>query len=225
MSEPTSTHTARYRAQDHGGAADGRLFSPVFDRVSPAFLAMLAPWLGRRGGRVLEIGAGTGQQAAASALAFPALTWVPSDPDALHRRSIAAWGAAMKSPLAPPLDIDAAADWAALPAVSALGPLDAVVSMNVVHIAPIEVARGLVAGAGRALAAGGLLILYGPFIVAGRMIGPGNAAFDARLRADDPRWGLRDTMDIQDMGQAAGLSFAALLAMPANNRLLILQKT
>lgn len=225
MTEPTSAHVARYRPESHGGEDDGRLRSPVFDRVSPVFLTSMAPWLGRRGGTVLEIGAGTGQQATASALAFPALRWVASDPDPVHRRSIAAWAAALKAPLGGPLDIDASADWAGLPEVAALGPLDAVVSMNVIHIAPMAVARGILAGAGRVLAPGGLCVFYGPFVVGGRMIGPGNAAFDARLRAENPDWGLRDVAEIEEIGAEAGLGFAALLAMPANNRILILQKT
>ena len=75
MTEPSSTHTAHYRPDDHDGTGDGRLHSPVFERVSPVFVAAMAPWLGQRPGTVLEIGAGTGQQAAASALAFRHMAW------------------------------------------------------------------------------------------------------------------------------------------------------
>lgn len=198
-------------------------YSPACDENKAPILAVLTPLFADRR-HVLEIGAGTGQQAAACALAFPDLAWIPSDPDPEHRRSIAAWQEALRAPEQPVLDLDASGDWPALAPVAALGPLDAVISMNVVHIAPVTVAEGIVAGAGRALAPGGLLILYGPFVVNGRMIGPGNAAFDARLRAENPEWGLRDTADIEALGEASGLSFAALQAMPANNRLLILRK-
>ena len=107
--QPTSTHAAKYR--DKG--ADGRLHSGVFDRVCPPFLATVTPWLGRGPGTVLEIGCGTGQQAAASALAFPALRWIASDPDPVHRASAEEWARHMHAPAEPVLNIDAASDWAA----------------------------------------------------------------------------------------------------------------
>jgi len=84
--------------------------------------------------------------------------------------------------------------------------------------------RGIVAGAGKALARGGILIFYGPFKVGGEHIGAGNATFDAGLRAENPDWGLRDTDEIAALGAKAGLEFAALQAMPANNRLLVLRR-
>lgn len=221
---PTSTHAARYRGRVTDDPADARLHSPVFQRNSPPLLVALAPWLAGRSGPVLEIGAGTGQHAAAFRLGFPGLDWIASDPDADHRASVSAWAEALGLPPRPVLDIDAASDWAADPAVTALGPLAAVVSMNVIHIAPFAVAEGIVRGAGRTLAANGLLVFYGPFLENGRHTGEGNRLFDAGLRAENPDWGLRDTGTIRDIAEAAGLAFAALVGMPANNRLLIFRK-
>jgi SAM-dependent methyltransferase len=224
VAQPTSTHIARYHAGNADTAADGRLFSHVFDRNAPPIIAALTPWLASRSGPVLEVGSGTGQHAGACQLAFPGLTWQPSDPDPQHRASVAAWAAHLRLPDRAALALDASQDWAGDAQVQALGPLTAVVSMNVIHIAPYAVARGIVAGAGQTLAPGGLLIFYGPFKVAGRHVGPGNAAFDTTLRTDNPDWGLRDTADIQALAETAGLGFAALQAMPANNRLLIFRK-
>jgi len=221
---PSSGHTARYRPGAVPASADGRLHSDVFARNAPPLIAALAPFLGGRTGAVLEIGCGTGQHAAAFALAFPGLCWVPSDPDPIHRASAAAWAAHLRAPPHPPLDIDAAAAWPDQPQVAALGPLSGVFAGNVTHIAPFAVTEGLIAGAGQRLARGGLLMIYGPFIQAGRMIGAGNAAFDERLRAENPAWGLRDTDRITELAAAAGLEEAALIAMPANNRLLIHRK-
>lgn len=219
---PTSPHIARYNAGNADAETDGRLRSPVFERNSPPIIAALAPWLAGRTGPALEIGAGTGQHAGAFALAFPGLDWWPSDPEPGHRASIAAWRAFLRLPERDALDLDAATAWPGHPQVAALGPLAAIISLNVIHIAPYSVARGIVAGAARALAAGGLLIFYGPFKDHGRHIGSGNAAFDAGLRAENPDWGLRDLADIEALAADAGLAFAALHAMPANNRMLIL---
>lgn len=224
MARPTSTHIASYNAGNSPVTADGRLFSHVFDRNCPPIIAALTPWLAARGGTVLEIGSGTGQHAGACALAFPGLTWQPSDREPEHRASIAAWAVHLRLTSPPPLALDAADDWAISPPVAALGPLSAVVSMNVIHIAPFAVAKGIVAGAGKALAPGGLLIFYGPFKVNSAHIGDGNAAFDTGLRAENPNWGIRDTVEIEALAVAAGLEFAALQAMPANNRLFVLRK-
>lgn len=136
-----------------------------------------------------------------------------------------AWAAHLRMTVPDPLALDAAEDWAARADVQALGPLDAVVSMNVIHISPIAVARGIAAGAGKTLAPGGLLIFYGPFKINGSHIGEGNVAFDARLRDENPDWGIRDSAEIEALGAKAGLSFATLTAMPANNRLLVLRKS
>ncbi|MGR3290577.1 MAG: DUF938 domain-containing protein [Paracoccaceae bacterium] len=124
-----------------------------------------------------------------------------------------------------PFDLDGASDWAGQPAVRALGRLSVLFSMNVIHIAPYAVAKGIIAGAGRALAPDGLLIFYGPFREQGQHTGPGNRSFDKGLRAENPSWGLRDTDDISELAQQAGLEFSTMITMPANNRLLIYTKS
>jgi SAM-dependent methyltransferase len=221
---PSSGHSSQYRKGAVASASDGRLFSPAYERNGPPIVAALTPWLAARTGPVLEIGAGTGQHATALALAFPRLDWWPSDPDPQHRCSISAWRTHLRLPSRVPLDLDAAGDWPDIAAVAVLGGLSAVIAMNVIHIAPFAVARGIVAGADRALAPGGLLVFYGPFRIAGAHIGEGNAAFDRGLRADNPDWGVRDTTEIEALISTTGLQFAACQPMPANNRLLIFRK-
>ena len=58
----------------------------------------------------------------------------------------------------------------------------------------------------------------------GAHTGEGNRRFDEGLRAENPAWGVRDTAEIGAMAAAAGLSPAARVAMPANNRLLIFRR-
>ncbi len=149
--EPSSGHSVRYRPGQVQASPDGRLHSEVFARNAPPLIAALAPFLAWRSGAVLEIGCGTGQHAAAFALAFPGLSWVPSDHDGMHRDSAAAWAAHLRAPAHSPLDIDAATDWADQAQVTALGPLTGVYAGNITHIAPFRVTEGLIAGAGRRL--------------------------------------------------------------------------
>ncbi len=120
--------------------------------------------------------------------------------------------------LLPPLELDAASDgW---PVARA----DAVVSINMIHIAPWSAAQGLFAGAERVLSAEGLLFLYGPFRENGAHTSPGNAAFDADLRARDPSWGIRDREDVAALAARHGFTAPERIAMPANNLSLVFRR-
>ena len=210
----------RYSAETVPSEPDGRLHSPSFERNWPPITEGLRPLLQGRSGAVLELGSGTGQHIAHWARAFPGLTWVPTDIHADHHTSIAAWGRAVGAEsLAAPLDLDAGRDWADDPAVRALGPLAAVLAVNVIHITPWAVAEGVVAGAARALAPGAHLVLYGPFRRGGEHTAPSNAEFDAALRAENPEWGVRDLDAVAALADGAGLGPAVVREMPANNLL------
>ena len=165
-------------------------------------------------GLVLEIASGTGEHAVHMAAAFPALRWQPSDasPDALA--SIEAWRREAGLPnLLAPVALDVAAPWP----VSAA---DAIVCINMVHIAPWEAALALFAGAARALPPGGVLYLYGPYRFGGATA-PSNEDFDRSLRGRDPRWGVRDVRDLEAAAGAQGLALGNIVAMPANNHSLV----
>jgi hypothetical protein len=72
-------------------------------------------------------------------------------------------------------------------------------------------------GANGSLPNAELLDRLGAFKRDGAHTAPNNAAFDESLRAQNPEWGLRDIGDLDSLAQDAGLSPAALTAMPANN--------
>jgi hypothetical protein len=98
------------------------------------------------------------------------------------------------------------------------------VAINMIHIAPWSAAEGLMAGAGRLLAPGSVLYLYGPFKEDGRHTAPSNAAFDASLRARDPQWGVRDLGEVAALARRHGLALAERIAMPANNLSLVFHR-
>ena len=153
------------------------------------------------------------------AAAFPGLVWQPTDPDPGARASIAAWAREAKlNTLRPPLALDAAAeDW---PVARA----DAVLCINMIHIAPWAAGLGLLRGAARILPPGGPLILYGPYRAGRRHTAPSNEAFDAGLRAQDPDWGVRDLETVAAEAAAAGFGPPEVEAMPANNLMLIFRR-
>ena len=166
-------------------------------------------------GLVLEIGSGTGQHAAAFAAACPTLTWQPSDPDPGARASIAAWARdSGQANLRPPLALETSRpDWPDLIAE----PVAAVLSINMIHIAPWVACEGLMQGAGRLLRDGGLLYLYGPFRRGGAHTAPSNAAFDRSLRSRNPAWGVRDLEAVAACAETQGLVLRETVTMPANN--------
>jgi hypothetical protein len=190
-------------------SGDARRFAPAAARNREPILDVLRAHL-PASGTALEIASGSGEHAVAFAAAFPTLVWQPSDPDPANRESIAAWIAAAGAPnLLPPIDLDATGE------IWPLATADAVVCINMIHIAPWSACLGLLRGAARLLAPGGLLYLYGPFMRDGAHTAPSNAAFDESLRARDPAWGVRDLGAVSDAAQ--GFARPAVIAMPANN--------
>lgn len=189
--------------------------APATDRNRAPILAVLRDAFADRR-RVLEIGSGTGQHAVAFAQAMPWLEWQTSDVPEQHA-GICAWIA--DSGLAnvlPPLALDLAepASWPA-------APFDAVFSANTLHIVAWPLVEALFASLPRVLAPAATVVVYGPFNVGGQFTSPSNAAFDAALRADDPRRGIRDLEAVQALAMRAGLDFVEDIAMPANNRCLV----
>ncbi|KVX92797.1 SAM-dependent methyltransferase [Burkholderia ubonensis] len=188
-----------------------RLSAPAAERNRGPILDVLRRVLPACGD-VLEIASGTGQHVVHFAAGLPGLHWRPSDPDAQARRSIAAWIAqAGLSNVDAPLAFDVRdASWP-------FAALDAIVCINMIHIAPWACAEALFAGASRVLRPGGVLVLYGPYRREGRHTAPSNAAFDAQLRSRDPSWGVRDLETVVALGLDRGLDCIEVVEMPANN--------
>jgi SAM-dependent methyltransferase len=204
---------------DPRAGADPRLRAPSAQRNRDAILAVLADIL-PPSGRVLEVASGSGEHAVHFAGALPGLTFQPSDPAPDAVASIAAW--AQESGLGnilPPLVVDATApDWP-------VTAIDAILCINMIHIAPWAAAEGLFRQAGRLLKPGQPLYLYGPYRRPDRPLEPGNAAFDESLRSRDPAWGLRDLDAVTALGLANGFGAPEIVEMPANNLSVIFRKS
>jgi SAM-dependent methyltransferase len=197
---------------------ESALTSPAVARNRDPILTVLRRIL-PADGSVLEIASGSGEHAVHFATALPHLRWQPTDLDPQARASIAAYGAAARLPnLLPPLALDAISEnWP-------LAKADAIVSINMIHIAPWKAAEGLMAGAARILTANGVLYLYGPFKEDGRHTAPSNANFDASLKRRNPEWGVRDVGDVYELARRHGITFVERVAMPANNLSLVFRR-
>lgn len=192
---------------------------PACERNKDPILRVLTRILPARG-RVLEIASGTGQHVAHFARALPDLVWLPSDYEKKHRESIEErLREARLTNVEPPRDLNVLREpWP-------VDGLDAIVCINMIHIAPWEATEALVAGAARRLPTGGVLYLYGPYRRKDRPTEPGNEAFDASLRERDPSWGLRQLEVVQELCASHGLRFDEVVEMPANNLSVIFCRT
>jgi len=198
--------------------SDARLHAPAIARNREPILAVLRQHLPARG-LVLEVASGSGEHTVHFARAFPGLDFQPSDPDRQARASIDAWrDEAGLQNIRPALALDAAAEtWP-------LSEADAVLCINMIHIAPWEAAVGLVRGAAALLRVDCMLYLYGPFRRDGAHTAPSNAAFDRSLRARDASWGVRDLEAVAALARTHGFTAPIVEAMPANNLSLIFKK-
>ena len=192
--------------------------SPAAMRNRAAILDGLRHALPPRG-LVLEVASGTGEHVVHFAGSFPEIVFQPSDPDAERRASVD--GRARLAGLAnvrPALDLDAASEhWP-------IAAAEAVLCSNMIHIAPWPAALGLIRGAANILPAGGLLSLYGPFKRAGRHSTDSNVAFDDDLRSRNPEWGVRDLDDVISHATVSGFAVPEIVAMPANNLLVLFRR-
>jgi hypothetical protein len=198
---------------------DPRLKAPSVARNREAILAVLRDVLPSQGD-VLEIASGSGEHAVFFAEHFPRLVFHPSDPDAAARRSIGAWGSSLgQANLRPPLPLDARSDdWP-------IAATDAVLCINMVHIAPWEATLGLFEGAAKILPRHAPLYLYGPYRRAGVETVRSNVDFDSWLKERDPGYGLRDIEAMTACASGNGFSGPEVVEMPANNLSVIFRRT
>ncbi len=193
----------------HAPAAErnGEAIAAVLDKVLP------------KSGRVLEVASGTGQHACFFARTWPQLEWLPSDADPEALLSIEAWREETSSAnLLPSIRLDVfSAQWP-------VSKIDAIVAINLLQVAPLPTADALFAGAANCLAPGGLLFLYGPFIVPGVPTATSNLEFDASLRARNPSWGVRSFDRVRRAAEQSGFFFQDRVDMPANNFSLVFRK-
>jgi len=199
--------------------ANGKWSTPSAERNKGPILDVLERVLPRRG-LVLEIASGTGQHVVHFAKALSGLTWQPSDPDLELRESIAQRVEEEKlANVGPPIELEVTRlPWP-------LQTADAVVCINMIHVAPWSATLALLKGARALLPAQHVLFLYGPYRRHGQHTSKSNEQFDSDLRAHNADWGLRDLETVSETAASSGFVLAEIVEMPANNFSLIFKRT
>jgi SAM-dependent methyltransferase len=193
-------------------------FSPAAERNAAPILAELERLLPAKG-VALELASGTGQHAAYFAAALRGWQWLPTETEALALPAIATRCRGLPNVSAPLLLDVTTNPWEDVPT-----EVDAVYAANLLHIAPWAVSSALMRGSARHLRPGGLLLLYGPFLIEGLPTAASNLAFDADLKRRNRSWGLRPLGAVLEEARHAGLRLRERLQLPANNLLLVLER-
>lgn len=218
MSRCTVNYANGRRASERNRARRRVMTYPAPERNKDPILEVLRRVLPPQG-TVLEVASGTGQHVIHFASALTHLRWQPSDPEAAHRDSIRARMLAAALPnVVAPLALDVChRPWT-------VDAPQAILCINMIHIAPWPAGLALLEESARLLPPGGLLYLYGPFRRLGVPTAASNEAFDEDLRRRNPEWGLRNLEEIQQHASACGLELGEVVQMPANNLSLVFQR-
>lgn len=208
---------------------DERQFAPATQRNREPILEVLQRILPTTG-TILEIASGTGEHAVFFAPRLSGRQWLPTDINYLSLASISAWLKYSSSDnIYPPILLDVSANiWPieleTQPEGQYRTQITAIVSINMIHIAPWSACLGLMAGAGRILPQNGILYLYGPFKHSGQHTAPSNAAFDEMLKSQNSEWGVRNLDDVIAVAKMQNLQWRETISMPANNLSVVFQK-
>lgn len=184
--------------------------SPILEVIREVFKKSVVVW---------EIGSGTGQHACYFASQLPHLIWQPTDVIE-NLAGIKLWhNDASLDNLNEPLLLDV---------TQTVWPcefLDALFTANTLHIMSWQEVTTLFERLGYYLSRNALLCIYGPFNYLGRFTSESNAQFDQWLKERNPHSGIRDFESVVALAANQGLSLLKDFMMPANNRLLVFQKT
>ncbi|MGD1852844.1 MAG: DUF938 domain-containing protein [Leptolyngbyaceae cyanobacterium] len=202
---------------------DGRLYAPATERNRDAILNVLDRVLPNPG-TVLEIASGTGEHASFFAPKLAPRRWLPSDVSDPMLKSITAWQQATHARyLLPAINLDVCqSPWPV--ELDDKRAIDAIVNINMIHIAPWRACETLMTGAGRILPDNGVVYLYGPFKRDGEHTASSNASFDIWLKEQNTDWGVRDLEAVEAAAKTHGLILQETIDMPANNLSLVFYK-
>lgn len=101
---------------------------------------------------------------------------------------------------------------------------DAALCVNLLHVTGWDTSVGLFQSAGWVLKDQGVLFLYGPFKENGEYNTESNRSFDESLHKKNPQFGLKDIVDLKQLGLDNQLHFDRKIDMPANNYILVFHK-
>ena len=192
---------------------------PSTFRNREPILSILEKHLPHRG-KVVETASGTGEHIVFFAEKFPGLKWYPSDKSDKFFWAIKKRGNSVNN-LQDPLCIDLTSNYC----IELKPKFNAVLNINMIHIAPWEACIGLFKFSSKIITKDGLIFLYGPFKEKNKKLAITNYEFDEKLRSQNPYWGIRSIEEVISIASEFGFKFHKKYKMPANNLSIIFVKS
>ena len=165
--------------------------------------------------RLLEIGSGTGQHAVYFAKNFPQLQWITSDLVRNHLPLSTFLKKEKISNVHGPEKLEIGVD------DFPKGSFDFVFTANTLHIMSWKENKTLFKLLGKRLREGSLAFFYGPFKYKGEFTSESNRDFDAYLKEQNIKSGIRNFEDVEKNMIDYGFKLIHDHEMPVNNRLLV----
>jgi cyclopropane fatty-acyl-phospholipid synthase-like methyltransferase len=194
-----------------------KVFSPSVERNKKPILDVLKEYI-RDGGRLLEIGSGTGEHALYLGNYFKQLHWITSDVKQNHphiKENLK--GAKLANVHGPELLRVGKDDFPK-------GGFNYVFSANTLHIMSWKEDKSFFKLLGKRLREGALVFFYGPFNYDGKFTSPSNEKFNQWLKDNDDKSGVRNFEDVLQNMNKAGFKILKDHEMPANNRMLVFER-
>ena len=182
------------------------------------FIANVLENLIPRNGVLLEIASGSGEHGVYFQNCFPSITWQTSDPELIHRKSIAAWieHEGLTSKMPHPLDLDVEKrPWPINTEFRSL--IKGIVCINMIHISAWSATKALFEESKNLLNKNNFMMIYGPFFRNDKHTSDSNLLFDHSLKAQNPNWGLRHLEKVDEIALTNGFEKEIIVEMPANN--------
>lgn len=167
---------------------------------------------------IFEIGSGTGQHAVFFAEKVPTLQWHTSDRIENHSGIIQWLDESRLQNVTYPIELDVTkGSWPDR-------QFDAVFTANTCHIMHWHEVVAMFEGVKALLSTGSLFVIYGPFNYGNKYTSESNKRFDKMLKQRDPESGLRNYEELMLLANNNSFGCVKDIAMPANNRLLVLKQ-
>ena len=194
-----------------------RLYFPATLRNRVPIYEVLKKYIPDQG-LVLELGSGSGEHGVFLQNSFPSITWQTSDPELVHRKSIASWilHEGLSSKMPKPLDIDVAnRPWPISNKIKS--SIRGIVCINMIHISPWSCTKALFEESKFLLKKSHFLMLYGPFFKKEKENAESNLNFDKSLKSRNPHWGVRHLHRVNDIALRNNFELHKTIVMPSNN--------
>ncbi len=167
---------------------------------------------------VLEIGSGTGQHAVYFSQMFPWLNWQTSDLTVYHA-GINSWiNDSGLDNVKPPRELDVRERWPT-------EQFDLIFTANTLHIMSTQTVEIMFSKIIHCMHDLSAFLVYGPFNYHGRYTSESNARFDQLLKQKDATSSIKNFEWVRDIAGTSGLDCTNDFTMPANNRILVFEKS